>query len=98
MRERGALGYVVATNFADGVVETLQARHGAPTIANISHIVSFWDPLKQKAALNALEYATGRRNCRSISVNAWINFWLKWLPPPGGRHRAHQDNRHRAGE
>ena len=76
VRERGALGYVVATNFADGVTETLQARGMKPlTIANISHIVSLWDPLKQKAALNALEYAIWQKEL-SIDLGERLDQFL----------------------
>lgn len=58
VQERGALGMVVATTFEAGVVETIE-RKGlrAITIADVSRIVSLWDPLKQRAALNAFEYA-----------------------------------------
>ena len=62
--------------FADGVTETLQARGMKPlTIANISHIVSLWDPLKQKAALNALEYAIWQKEL-SIDLGERLDQFL----------------------
>lgn len=58
VQERGALGIVVATTFEAGVVEAIEGKGlRAITIADISRIVSLWDPLKQRAALNAFEYA-----------------------------------------
>lgn len=58
VQERGALGMVVATTFEAGVIETIEGKGlRAITIADVSRIVSLWDPLKQRAALNAFEYA-----------------------------------------
>jgi len=45
------------------------------TIANISHIVSLWDPLKQKAALNALEYAIWQKEL-SIDLGERLDQFL----------------------
>lgn len=58
VQERGALGMVVATTFEAGAVETIEGKGlRAITMADVSRIVSLWDPLKQRAALNAFEYA-----------------------------------------
>lgn len=55
--ERAALGLVVAEDFAAGVrqqIEELGLR--ALSRDELLHIVSLWDPLKQRAALNAFQW------------------------------------------
>lgn len=55
--ERAALGFVVAEGFQDGVREELEAL-GLHSLskADVLRIVSLWDPLKQRAALNAFQW------------------------------------------
>lgn len=55
--ERAALGLLVAENFSDGVREQIEdlGLH-ALSKEDLLRIVSLWDPLKQRAALNAFQW------------------------------------------
>lgn len=58
VQERGAMGLVVATSFEDGAIELITSLGlRAVNLDDVIRIVSLWDPLKQRAALNAFEYA-----------------------------------------
>jgi hypothetical protein len=55
--ERAALGLIVAENFQDGVREKIEALGLHPlSRTDVLRIVSLWDPLKQRAALNAFQW------------------------------------------
>lgn len=68
--ERGALGLVVAHGFDAGVRETL-ATLGLTALsrADILAIVAIWDPLKQRAALNAFQWAVTHVEQNSGLIN-----------------------------
>ena len=58
VRQRGALGLVVATDFAAGVREDVATAGLVPlAVEDLVRIVTLWDPVKQRAALNAFEWA-----------------------------------------
>jgi hypothetical protein len=62
VRQRGALGMLVAEDFRDGTrdaVEVLGVR--ALSRRDMANIVSLWDPLKQRAALNAFQWVVIHR-------------------------------------
>ncbi len=55
--ERAALGLIVAENYQDGVREKIEELGLHPlSRADVLRIVSLWDPLKQRAALNAFQW------------------------------------------
>jgi hypothetical protein len=55
--ERAALGMIIAEDFQDGVQEKIEAL-GLHSLSrmDVLRIVSLWDPLKQRAALNAFQW------------------------------------------
>lgn len=58
VQERGALGLVVASDFDPEAVKLIEEQQlRAVSLSHVTRIVSLWDPLKQRAALNAFEYA-----------------------------------------
>jgi hypothetical protein len=55
--ERAALGLVAAEDFQNGVREKIAAIGLHPlSRRDVLRIVSLWDPLKQRAALNAFQW------------------------------------------
>ncbi len=55
--ERAALGLLIAQDFQEGVREQIEALGLHPlSLENLLQIVSLWDPLKQRAALNAFQW------------------------------------------
>ncbi|WP_279153527.1 hypothetical protein [Pseudomonas sp. UBA2628] len=55
--ERAALGMIVAENYGQGARELIGSLGIHPlSRMDILHIVSLWDPLKQRAALNAFQW------------------------------------------
>lgn len=55
--ERAALGLLIAEDFQPGVREKIEALGLHPLSRNdVLRIVSLWDPLKQRAALNAFQW------------------------------------------
>ena len=62
VRQRGALGLFIAEGFREGAhaaIEGLGVR--ALSKADLASIVSLWDPLKQRAALNAFQWVVVHR-------------------------------------
>jgi hypothetical protein len=56
--QRGALGLIVAIGFVEGVAEMVRDRGIIPvTPEDLLRTVALWDPVKQRAALNAFEWA-----------------------------------------
>ena len=57
VRQRAALGLVVAVDFEDDVREEI-AKIGlhAVSVADLVQIVRLWDPVKQRAAINAFQW------------------------------------------
>ena len=54
VRQRGALGMVVALDFGEAVRGTVAALGVTPlSLKDLVRVVALWDPLKQRAALNA---------------------------------------------
>ncbi|QRM34785.1 hypothetical protein [Microvirga sp. VF16] len=55
--QRGALGMIIAERFQEGVREAIEAKGLlALTTEDLLLIVRMWDPLKQRAALNAFQW------------------------------------------
>lgn len=55
--ERAALGMIIAEDFQDGVRDKIAALGLHPlSRTDVLRIVSLWDPLKQRAALNAFQW------------------------------------------
>jgi hypothetical protein len=55
--ERAALGLIIAEDFQDGVRERIESLGLHPlSRTDVLRIVSLWDPLKQRAALNAFQW------------------------------------------
>ena len=55
--ERAALGLIVAEDFQEGIRERIAELGLHPLCrADVLRIVSLWDPLKQRAALNAFQW------------------------------------------
>lgn len=62
VRRRGALGLFIAEDFRDGAREILEESGVIPlSRADLVRIVSLWDPLKQRAALNAFQWVVIHR-------------------------------------
>lgn len=62
VQQRGALGMVVAEDFREGTREALEALGLIPVSRrDLIRIVSLWDPLKQRAALNAFQFVVVHR-------------------------------------
>lgn len=58
VKQRGALGMIVAWDFVQGVADEVQSAGLVPlTIADLIRSVRLWDPVKQRAAMNAFEWA-----------------------------------------
>jgi hypothetical protein len=58
VKRRRALGMIVALDFARGVADEIQAAGLEPlTITDLIRSVRLWDPVKQRAAMNAFEWA-----------------------------------------
>jgi hypothetical protein len=57
VQQRAALGMVVADDFASGVRESIKNLGLHPlSLADLIQIVSLWDPVKQRAAINAFQW------------------------------------------
>lgn len=55
--ERAALGMIIAEGFQDGVREQIEALGVHPlSLPDLLRIVTLWDPVKQRAALNAFQW------------------------------------------
>ena len=63
VRQRGALGMVTALDFRDQAArDAIESLGLAPlSLADLVRIVSLWDPLKQRAALNAFQWVVVHR-------------------------------------
>ncbi|BAQ36955.1 hypothetical protein R5022_07445 [Pseudomonas aeruginosa] len=74
--ERGALGMIVSENYVQGAREMISALGIHPlSRLDILHIVSLWDPLKQRAALNAFQWVVVHKEQNSgliERVNAFL--------------------------
>lgn len=76
VQERGAMGLVVATSFEANAVDLISAQGlRAVDLADVSRIVALWDPLKQRAALNAFEYAIWQKEL-SIDLGERLDEFL----------------------
>jgi hypothetical protein len=72
---RGALGMVIATNFKPGVREAI-AELGLHhlSIEDLRRIVSLWDPLKQRAAINAFQWVLAHKEQNSGLIDRFNEF------------------------
>lgn len=58
IRQRGALGFLVALSFDSTETKDVISAHGLKplSVGDMQQLVDFWDPLKQRAAVNAFIY------------------------------------------
>lgn len=62
VRQRAALGMVVAEEFQEGVRQAIEEKGLIPLATrDILGIVRLWDPLKQRAALNAFQWVVSHK-------------------------------------
>jgi hypothetical protein len=62
IRQRGALGLVIAEDFRGDAYRVIERLRLTPLSRNdLVKIVSLWDPLKQRAALNAFQWVVVHR-------------------------------------
>jgi hypothetical protein len=62
IQQRGALGLMVAEDFREGAREVLEEIGLIPVSrTDLVRIVSLWDPVKQRAALNAFQFVVVHR-------------------------------------
>lgn len=62
VRQRAALGILVAEDFHSGARESIEAIGlQAISLSDLIRIVTLWDPLKQRAALNAFQWVVVHR-------------------------------------
>jgi|GEM_PF-851414 len=75
VRERGALGMVVATGFAEGArQEVLDTGLVPVSVDDLIKTVSLWDPVKQQAALNAFEWAVVQKEQTTGLIERYEEF------------------------
>lgn len=83
--ERAALGFVVAENFQEGVREAIEALGlHALSRTDVLRIVSLWDPLKQRAALNAFQWVVVHKEQNSGLIDRVQQFLNSVGYGPGG--------------
>ena len=74
--ERAALGLVIATDFQAGVPEHINALGLHPlSRTDLLRIVSLWDPLKQRAALNAFQWVVVHKEQNSGLIDRVQQFF-----------------------
>ncbi len=72
---RGAIGMVVALDFAEGVRHTVESNHvHALSRADILRIVRLWDPLKQRTAVSSALYYFEHVEQNSSLTNRVVTF------------------------
>jgi len=73
--ERAALGLIVAEDFQEGVREKIAALGLHPlSRSDVLRIVSLWDPLKQRAALNAFQWVVVHKEQNSGLIDRTQGF------------------------
>ena len=73
--ERGALGFVVAEDFQGGLRDEIEmlGLHALSRV-DLLRIVSLWDPLKQRAALNAFQWVVVHKEQNSGLIDRVQHF------------------------
>lgn len=75
--ERAALGMIVSEDYVEGARESISALGINPlSRLDLLHIVSLWDPLKQRNALNAFQWAVVHKEQNSGLIER-VNVFLK---------------------
>lgn len=93
--ERGALGLVVAENYQEGVKEQIEALGLNPlTRTDVLRIVALWDPVKQRAALNAFQWAVVHKEQNSGLIERVQTFLVSvgYIKPPAETTATPRDN------
>jgi hypothetical protein len=76
--ERGALGMIVAIGFLDGVADMVRDRGIIPvTPDDLLRSVALWDPVKQRAALNAFEWAIVHKEQSDDLISRYRDFLVE---------------------
>lgn len=76
--ERAALGLVVGQDFQDGCRAQIEALGLIPlSLSDLVRIVSLWDPLKQRAALNAFQWVVVHKEQNSGLIDRVRAFLLE---------------------
>lgn len=82
VRRWGALGMIVALDFAPGVADEVQAVGLEPlTISDLIRSVRLWDPVKQRAAMNAFEWAVVQKEQAPGLIRRYEDFVKNVLAP-----------------
>jgi hypothetical protein len=72
---RKAMGIVVARDFGPEAATDLEGSGvHALDMSDLTRIVSLWDPLKQRAAINAFSYYLHHIQCNSALIRRWKSF------------------------
>jgi hypothetical protein len=76
VKERGALGLFIAEEFGPGAREEIESLGLRPLSRDeLINIVSLWDPLKQRAALNAFHWVVVHREQNKPLMNRVTDFF-----------------------
>lgn len=84
VQQRAALGIVVAEAFEEGVTEKIEAMGlRALSLIDVARIVGLWDPLKQRAALNAFHWVVVHKEQSPGLINRVNKFLIDcgYKPP-----------------
>jgi hypothetical protein len=69
------LGLIVAIGFVQGVADMVRHRGVIPvTPADLLRTVALWDPVKQRAALNAFEWAIVHKEQSPVLIARYRDF------------------------
>lgn len=75
--ERAALGMIIAEDFQEGVREQIEALGLHPlSLKDLLRVVSLWDPVKQRAALNAFQWVVVHKEQNSGLIDRVHEFLL----------------------
>lgn len=91
--ERAALGLVITEDFKSGVRKKIEKLGLRPlSRADLVHIVSLWDPVKQRAALNAFQWVVTHKEQNSGLIGR-VEVFLKEVGYPATAVLARSKNR-----
>lgn len=81
VKQRAALGMIVAWDFAPGVADEVQTAGLVPlTIMDLMKTVRIWDPVKQRAAMNAFEWAVVQKEQSPGLIGRYEDFMQSIQP------------------
>lgn len=91
IHQRAALGLVVAEDFADGVRDAIKKLGLNPlSLGDLVQIVSLWDPVRQRAALNAFQWVVVQKEQNTGLIDRVNEFLVltgyKIAPAAGKTH------------